>query len=101
RHTRSKRDWSSDVCSSDLGFSLRFVVTVNLLISLATRVAVMWRTRTWITWRRAAALVGGAVPGLWVGSVALGRVDPRDVRVAARSEERRVGKGGDAGGASW
>src|SRR5699024_11680521 len=22
RHTRSKRDWSSDVCSSDLGFEL-------------------------------------------------------------------------------
>src|SRR5699024_12133542 len=22
RHTRSKRDWSSDVCSSDLGFGL-------------------------------------------------------------------------------
>jgi uncharacterized membrane protein YfcA len=65
------------------GFSLPFVVTVNLLISLATRVSVMWRTRKWITWRRAAALVGGAVPGLWVGSVALGAVDPRGVRVAA------------------
>src|SRR5699024_11748067 len=23
RHTRSKRDWSSDVCSSDLNFNLR------------------------------------------------------------------------------
>jgi uncharacterized protein len=65
------------------GFSLRFVVTVNLLISLATRVSVVWRLRTWITWRRAAALVGGAIPGLWVGSVAVGAVDLRDVRVAA------------------
>jgi uncharacterized protein len=65
------------------GFSLPFVVTVNLLISLVTRASVMWRTRKWITWRRAAALVGGAVPGLWVGSVALGAVDLRDVRVAA------------------
>ena len=65
------------------GFSLRFVVTVNLLISLATRVSVTWRTRRWITWRRAGALVGGAVPGLWVGSVALGAVEVRDVRVAA------------------
>jgi uncharacterized membrane protein YfcA len=63
------------------GFSLPFVVTVNLLISLATRVSVMWRTREWITWRRATALVGGAVPGLWVGSLALGAVDLRDVRV--------------------
>src|SRR5207249_9006456 len=24
RHTRSKRDWSSDVCSSDLTFGLRY-----------------------------------------------------------------------------
>src|SRR5207253_6555248 len=39
--------------------------------------------RKWITWRRATALVGGAVPGLWVGSVALGAVDPRGVRLAA------------------
>ena len=65
------------------GFSLPFVVTVNLLISFATRVSVMWRMREWITWRRATALIGGAVPGLWVGSVALGAVDRRDVRVAA------------------
>src|SRR5699024_11802384 len=25
RHTRSKRDWSSDVCSSDLGLSQRWL----------------------------------------------------------------------------
>src|SRR5699024_12087795 len=25
RHTRSKRDWSSDVCSSDLGYALKIV----------------------------------------------------------------------------
>src|SRR5699024_11599260 len=30
RHTRSKRDWSSDVCSSDLGF----LITTHLLESL-------------------------------------------------------------------
>jgi hypothetical protein len=65
-----------------IGFSLPFVVTANLLISLATRISVVWRTRRWITWRRAAALVGGAVPGLWVGSVALASVDRRDLRIA-------------------
>ena len=65
------------------GFSLPFVVTVNLLISLATRVSVVWRTRESILWRRASALVVGAVPGLWVGSVVLGAVDLRDVRVVA------------------
>jgi uncharacterized membrane protein YfcA len=64
------------------GFSLPFVVTANLLISLATRVTVVGRMRRSITWRRVAALVGGAIPGLWIGSVTLGAVDLRDVRVA-------------------
>src|SRR5699024_11424776 len=41
RHTRSKRDWSSDVCSSDLSFVFRGSVnkdklsSFNLFISLA------------------------------------------------------------------
>lgn len=65
------------------GFSLPFVVTANLLISVATRVSVVWRMRRWITWRRVSALVGGAVPGLWVGSVVLGAVDLGVVRVSA------------------
>ena len=65
------------------GFSLPFVVTVNLLISLATRVSVTWRTRESITWRRATALVAGAVPGLWLGAVLVGAVELRDVKVAA------------------
>jgi uncharacterized membrane protein YfcA len=64
------------------GFSLPFVVTVILLISLATRVSVAWRMRESITWRRVLALVGGAVPGLWIGSAALAAVDLHDLRVA-------------------
>ena len=59
------------------------LVLGGALAAMAALVSVMWRTRKWITWRRAAALVGGAIPGLWVGSVALGAVDLRDVRVAA------------------
>src|SRR5699024_12095699 len=30
RHTRSKRDWSSDVCSSDLTMSDRYFITAYL-----------------------------------------------------------------------
>jgi uncharacterized membrane protein YfcA len=63
------------------GFSLPFVVTVILLISVATRVSVAWRLRHAIHRRRVAMLVGGAVPGLWIGSRTLGAIDAHDVRV--------------------
>ena len=63
------------------GFSLPFVVTVNLLISLATRLSVVWRLRAAIDRRRVALLVGGAVPGLWIGSRTLGAVDEHRLKV--------------------
>jgi uncharacterized membrane protein YfcA len=63
------------------GFSLPFAVTVNLLISVATRVTVGWRLRRAIDRRRVAMLVGGAVPGLWVGSRTLGAIDVHDVKL--------------------
>src|SRR5699024_12215147 len=31
RHTRSKRDWSSDVCSSDLAFSFNMFIIAFML----------------------------------------------------------------------
>jgi uncharacterized membrane protein YfcA len=61
------------------GFSLPFVVTVNLLVSLATRVPVAWRLRGATDRRRVALLVGGAVPGLWIGSRTLGTVDVHEL----------------------
>jgi uncharacterized protein len=64
------------------GFSLPFVVTVNLLISLATRLPVAWRLRGAIDRRRVALLVGGAVPGLWIGSRTLGTVDVHELKRA-------------------
>ena len=64
------------------GFSLPFVVTVNLLISLAARLPVAWRLRGAIDLRRVALLVGGAVPGLWIGSRTLDTVDVHDLQVA-------------------
>lgn len=64
------------------GFSLPFVVTANLLGSLATRLSVGWRLRRIVDRRRAALLVGGAVPGLWIGSHTLGTVDEHDLKVA-------------------
>ena len=64
------------------GFSLPFVVTVNLLISLATRVAVAWRLHHAIDRRRVVLLVGGAIPGLWIGSRTLGAVDEHVLKLA-------------------
>jgi uncharacterized membrane protein YfcA len=64
------------------GFSLPFAVTASLLISVATRVPVAWRLRHAIDLRRVALLVGGAVPGLWLGSRTLGAVDEHSLKVA-------------------
>src|SRR5207249_8458423 len=86
RHTRSKRDWSSDVCSSDL------VVSLGQRIDLRTPA-------------RAKGVV--ARPSVHVGELAfcvLHRPDDQcnaeehleeevvEARVGERSEERRVGK---------
>src|SRR5207248_6853642 len=40
RHTRSYGDWSSDVCSSDLGFLFRAAPTFQLPLSLERRLRV-------------------------------------------------------------
>src|SRR5699024_6354078 len=37
RHTRSKRDWSSDVCSSDLTIAFSFFIAVNRSLNCRTR----------------------------------------------------------------
>ncbi|MCP9484441.1 MAG: sulfite exporter TauE/SafE family protein [Gaiellaceae bacterium MAG52_C11] len=63
------------------GFSLAFVVTVNLLITLATRVSVAWRLRHAVRWQQAALLVGSAIPGLWVGSRTLGAIDEQKLKL--------------------
>lgn len=65
------------------GFSLPFAVTMNLLISLATRISVAWRLRQALNRRRVTVLVGGALPGLWLGSRTLGALDAHDVRRVA------------------
>ncbi len=63
------------------GFPLEFVVTVNLLMALVTRVSVAWRLRAAVDRRRVALLVGAAVPGLWAGSRTLGALDPHVLKL--------------------
>src|SRR4051812_18060657 len=69
------------------GYSLRFVVTVNLALALVTQLSVAVRFRRSAWPRRVALLIGGAIPGLWLGVEVLGRVDPSDIKVAARRRD--------------
>ena len=66
-----------------IGFPLPFVVTANLALAFITRVSVAVRFRRDMWPRRVAALVGGSVPGLWLGTRVLGAVDPTTIKVAA------------------
>src|SRR5699024_11928499 len=77
RHTRSKRDWSSDVCSSDLGHD---------------RAAAGGRTGC-TTGRVAVGVTSTLAPSIAAagpGSTAGSR--QQSAHGTARSEERRVGK---------
>jgi uncharacterized protein len=66
-----------------LGFPLPFVVTANLSLAFVTRISVAVRFRHSISRRRVAALVGGSVPGLWLGVTVLRVVDADTIKVAA------------------
>src|SRR5439155_12725932 len=90
RHTRWPRDWSSDVCSSDLASGIRREGEPEDVPGLTSRI------------RQAAAagiaqvLIMGSSKGndakLWVKNFkTLGPI-ARDHGVMIRSEERRVGK---------
>src|SRR5687767_1779352 len=63
------------------GFSLPFVVTLNLLMTVAARVSVVARLRRSVDPKRAALLVGGSVPGLYLGTRIIGGVDERALRI--------------------
>src|SRR5207249_6687939 len=95
RRTRSKRDWSSDVCSSDLGWKKFFYTRGDVLDGEAV-----------------AALVNGADVVVHLAFIIMGKAEEsravnldgsRNVFQAAkeagakRSEERRVGKEGREG----
>jgi uncharacterized protein len=64
------------------GFSLPFVVTANLTLGLVTRVSAVVRLRAHVTWRRAALLIAGSIPGLYLGARMLTGVDPRPLKIA-------------------
>src|SRR5437868_14741457 len=75
RHTRSKRDWSSDVCSSDL--LTQFFSNDEATLAVTPE---------------------GVVKTLRAGESAVRAHFQGQVEVVMRSEERRVGKSVDLGG---
>lgn len=66
-----------------LGWSLPFVVTANLALAFVTRISVAWRFREDANRKRAAGLIAGAVPGLWLGVLVLTTVEEETIKLAA------------------
>src|SRR5690606_40808446 len=85
RHTRFSRDWSSDVCSSDLGHHRAHRVRLHLRLAAPVRAA-----RALFGGRLAAGLRAGHPPGGLRPAPGGGQLAPAAERL--RSEERRVGK---------
>src|SRR5206468_8957038 len=78
RHTRSDRDWSSDVCSSDLKLSLRLLLSADDLMESIKSIKWILKSIEWILPLR--------LPGeFWIQA-------SDTIRNSLRSEERRVGK---------
>jgi uncharacterized membrane protein YfcA len=59
------------------------VVTVNLALACLTRISVAYRFRADANRRRAAGLIAGCVPGLWLGVVVLETVDESTIKFGA------------------
>src|SRR5206468_6468573 len=90
RHTRSDRDWSSDVCSSDLARmpAGRVPEYEDIIARLRGGPVLVNQTIT--------LLERGLATGVTPPQITL-----RDVPAQARSEERRVGKEWRWRGAAW
>jgi uncharacterized protein len=66
-----------------LGFDLPFVVTANLALACITRIQVAYRFRSDARPARAAALIAGSVPGLWLGAIVLTTVAVSTIKLGA------------------
>src|SRR5690606_39648468 len=97
RHTRFSRDWSSDVCSSDLDLdALIYVGGVRGLADIAESPSHL-EIGAAAPYSDAIAAIAAAYPDF--GEM-LRRLGSEQIR-NARSEERRVGKEGRSRGPAW
>src|SRR5207249_7520264 len=92
---RSKRDWSSDVCSSDLGSveleALLIALPERFILAILAQYAVPDRERLDLGAHEAAVCVLGRTNDRLAAHVET-RVDDHRAASELRSEERRVGK---------
>src|SRR2546429_799490 len=84
RHTRCSRDWSSDVCSSDLPAPGRSSPPRSTALS-------EWGIRRGESYA-SAQIAGALAPGSWGQCVLFGQSSVCPPSPVERSEERRVGK---------
>src|SRR5687768_8100047 len=98
RHTRCSRDWSSDVCSSDLPLQLVRGHALARLAHDVDREEPLPERQLGVVEDRADADAELIAAGIAVELSALR--DPRDL-VGVRSEERRVGKECRARWSAW
>src|SRR5690606_40789683 len=91
RHTRFSRDWSSDVCSSDLAAGGLAGNLYSVGAGLPAKVLPLGYTagRNW-PWRQASL----PVPVSSIDSALTETSGPGGGRLRSRSEERRVGRAG-------
>src|SRR5699024_12101181 len=96
RHTRSKRDWSSDVCSSDLAAAVESGSEHPIAKAIVAHAPDHPAAHDFQS--EAGMGVSGTVEG---HRVSVGRAGDKDLGALtdafARSEERRVGKEGRRG----
>src|SRR5207249_8094554 len=99
--TRSKRDWSSDVCSSDLTRPLRVLLAEDSLVNQRLAVGLLERHGHRVTiannGRQALDLASGDNFDVILMDVQMPEMD--GLEATRRSEERRVGKEGESRGA--
>src|SRR5690606_39756846 len=97
RHTRFSRDWSSDVCSSDLHF-LPLLYTAGLASVADRPVDTLVEGYAYGSLSMTSYTLGARCPGSSPGGEGAA---PLETDLPPRSEERRVGKEWRSGWPPW
>src|SRR5207302_8214955 len=94
RHTRFSRDWSSDVCSSDLFVNGTVSGASNITVCGPAGSAVPSGYGCSTTWDPTQGMLGLVVVNPTNAATAFNRNGNGELDLTLRSEERRVGKEG-------